>query len=220
MGKGGGGSMKKIIVAPVGDYIEDLYVGIRDFPTEKVILISPREKMGIALEAKKNLERFKIPVKIIEIKGNVWEEMFKEVSKIKEYEKGEILINVSTGDRNSRCAATSAAFVNGFKAFGVENDRPMMLPVLKFSYYSLLSDKKMDILRILYEKTDCCASMDDLSKKAGMSIPLVSYHINGNLKSEGLREMGLVETEENKGRMKISLSFLGKMLLKGYIKSP
>jgi len=212
--------MKKIIVAPVGDYIEDLYVGIRDFPTEKVILISPREKMGIALEAKKNLERFKIPVKIIEIKGNVWEEMFKEVSKIKEYEKGEILINVSTGDRNSRCAATSAAFVNGFKAFGVENDRPMMLPVLKFSYYSLLSDKKMDILRILYEKTDCCASMDDLSKKAGMSIPLVSYHINGNLKSEGLREMGLVETEENKGRMKISLSFLGKMLLKGYIKSP
>ena len=209
--------MKKTIVAPVGDYIEDLYVAIREFPTEKVILIAPQEKMQIAITAKENLEKFRIPTKIVEVKGFIWEEIFREVAKIKKYEKGEVIVNVSTGDRNSRCAATSAAFVNGLKAFGVEGDETMMLPVLKFSYYNLLSGKKMELLKTIFEKKGCCASLEELSKETKMSIPLISYHINGNLKSEGLKSMGLIETEETKGRMKISLSFLGKMLLKGYI---
>ncbi len=209
--------MKKIIVAPVGDYLDDLYVGIKEFPTEKVILLTPKERIPQAQEAQANLEKFKIPTKIIQIDGFIWEEIFKEVSKIKKFEKGEILINVSTGDRESRCAATSASFVNGIKAFAIKDNEVMMLPVLKFSYYNLLSDKKMEILKVLFTKTDCCSSMDELAGKVKMSIPLISYHINGNLKSEGLKDMGLIETEETRGRIRISLSFLGKMLLKGYV---
>ncbi|MBR9699096.1 hypothetical protein GOV09_01410 [Candidatus Woesearchaeota archaeon] len=209
--------MKKTIVAPVGDYIEDLYVGIKEFPTEKIILLTPVDRVPIAEEAKANLEKFKIPTQIIQIKGNIWEAIFQEVAKIKKYEKGEIIINVSTGDRDSRCAATSAAFVNGLKAFGVEGNSTMLLPVLKFSYYKLLTDKKMKILEVLYTASDCCSSLDVLSKKVKMSMPLISYHVNGNLKSEGLKEMELVKTEDVKGRTKISLSFLGRMLMKGYI---
>ncbi|MBW2964886.1 hypothetical protein KY363_05510 [Candidatus Woesearchaeota archaeon] len=210
--------MKKIIVAPVGDYMEDLYVGIRNFPTEKVVLLAPKERMKAAEEAKENLDKFKIPTQIIEIDGFIWEEVFKEVAKIKKYSDHEVIINVSTGDRESRCAATSAAFVNGLKAFGIKDDQPMMLPVLKFSYYSLLSEKKMEILKVLFKDKTCCGSLEELSKKTGMSLPLISYHINGTPKSEGLKEMGLVETDDSKGRTKINLSFLGKMLLKGYIK--
>ena len=141
----------KIIVAPVGDYIEDLYVGIREVPTKKVILISPKEKMQIAEETKSNLEKFKVPTTIVEVKGFIWEEIFKEVAKIRKYETDEIMINVSTGDRDSRCAATSAAFVNGLKAFGIKDDGIMMLPVLKFSYYSMLTDRKMNLLKLLYQ---------------------------------------------------------------------
>jgi DNA-binding transcriptional ArsR family regulator len=209
---------KKIIIAPVGDYMDDLYVSIKEFPTEKIILMTPKDRVKDAQDAKDSLEKFKIPTKIMEIEGNLWEEIFKTVSKIKEYEKGDLLINVSTGDRESRCAATSAAFVNGIKAFAIGGNEVMMLPVLKFSYYNLLTDKKMGILRTLYECKDCFSSLEKLSKKTKMSIPLLSYHINGNLKSEGLKEMGLVETEEIKGKMKVNLSFLGKMLLKGYVK--
>lgn len=206
---------KKIIVAPVGDYMEELYIGIKNIPTEKVILICPKERLKDAQDAQKNLEKFKIPTKIKLIEGNIWEEVFKEVALAKKYENKEVIVNVSTGDRDSRCAATSAAFINGLKAFGVKDDEIMMLPVLKFSYYSLLTTRKMALLKII--GGDCCESLEELGKKAKMSLPLVSYHINGNLKSEGLKTMGLAETKENKGKINIKLSSLGRMLLKGYI---
>ena len=92
----------------------------------------------------------------------------------------------------------------------------MLLPVLKFSYYKLLTEKKMEILKML-SKPDCCLSLEELGRKTKMSLPLISYHINGNLKSEGLKEMGLVETNENRGRLEIKLSMLGRMIFNGYV---
>lgn len=210
-------TVKNILVAPVGDNIDALFVGIREFPTEKVILMTPEDKLGEAERARMELEKFGIPVKIEEIKGNLWEAIFESVSKIKRLEKDrEIIINVATGDRNSQCAATSAAFVNGIKAFSIEENQAMLLPVLKFSYYKMLTDKKIGILKLLVEP-DCCASLEELSKRTKMSLPLVSYHINGTLKSEGLKQLGLVETVESKGRTSIRLTTLGRMLIKGYI---
>ncbi len=212
--------MKNIVIAPVGKHMDALYVGIREFPTERIILITPEKKMDEANDAKKELEKFRIPVQIREIKGNVWEETFKAVAEIKKIEKdANILINVSTGDRDSRCAATSAAFVNGIRAFGVseENNEAMLLPILKFSYYNVITDKKMMILKTIINEKDCCASLEELSRMTGMSLPLISYHINGTLKSEGLKQLGLVETEEKKGKVKVMLTMQGRLLVKGYI---
>lgn len=209
--------MKKTIIAPVGDYLDELYSGIREFPTEKVILLSPKERIKEAEAMQEQLRKFKVPSSVIEIGSNIWEDIFKEVAKISRTQKGDLIVHVSTGDRNSRCAATSAAFVNGLPAFAMDGDEAMMLPVLKFSYYSLLSDKKLSILKKLYGCTDCGSSLENLSKETGMSTPLISYHINGTLKSEGLKQMGLIEVEEKKGRMNLNLTTLGRMLLKGYV---
>jgi hypothetical protein len=129
-------------------------------------------------------------------------------------------VNVATGDRDMRCAATSAAFVNGLRAISVIGEETMLLPVLKFSYYQLLSDRKMDILRTLYIEKDCSASLEELNHKMKMSLPLLSYHINGTTKTEGLRHLGLVETIEEKGRVKVILTTLGKLLVKGYVSPP
>jgi hypothetical protein len=208
---------KKIIVAPVGDAIEDIYVGINEFPTQKVILLCPEKWMPEAEEVRKNLDKFRIPTRIIRLNGFICEDEFKHIALLKETESTEILVNVSTGDRESRCAALSAAFVNGLKAFGVEGKEMRMLPVLKFSYYKLIPVKKLKLLRII--QNNPCPSLEELGKKARMSLPLISYPINGNLKSEGLKEMGLVETEQIKGRTQVQLSFLGSMLVKGYIKA-
>jgi len=82
----------------------------------------------------------------------------------------------------------------------------------------MLTNKKMEILKLL-KKPDCCNSLEELSKKTKMSLPLISYHINGNLKSEGLKDLGLVDTNENKGKIAVSLSTLGRLLIKGYISS-
>lgn len=208
---------KNIIIAPVGDNMDALFIGLREFPTERVILLTPPNRVRDAEKAVQDLDRFKIPVKIYEIKGNLWEEMFRKIAEIKEIEKDKsVLVNTATGDRLTTCAATSAAFVNGIKAFSVDNGMAMLLPVLKFSYYKMLTDKKMEILKML-SKPDCCMSLEGLSKRTKMSLPLVSYHINGNLKSEGLKEMGLVETTEKKGRIEIKLSTLGRLLIRGYV---
>jgi len=210
---------KKVVIAPVGDNMDDLYVGIKEFPTERVILITPEDRIDEAKKVQEELKKFKIPVQIAEIKGNVWEAMFQKIAEIKAIEKDkDIIINTATGDKVSTCAATSAAFVNGLKAMSVTDGMAMMLPVLKFSYYNMLTDKKMAILKLL-KKPDCCSSLEELSKKTKMSLPLISYHINGNLKSEGLKDMGLVDTEEEKGKIAVKLSTLGRLLIKGYVSS-
>ncbi len=205
----------------MGPYLDALYLGIRDFPTEKVYLIAAPESLKDAMAARESLEKFKIPAEILQIRGNLWEETFEIIAKIRERVKErELIVNVATGDRDMRCAATSAAFVNGLKAISVMGDETMLLPVLKFSYYRLLSDRKMDILRTLYIEKDCCASLEEMSNKMKMSLPLLSYHINGTMKTEGLKRLGLVETVEEKGRVKVALTTLGKLLVKGYVAPP
>tara|TARA_Y100000310_G_scaffold345759_1_gene469386 strand:- start:2298 stop:2933 length:636 start_codon:yes stop_codon:yes gene_type:complete len=208
---------KNVIVAPVGDNMDALYVGLREFSTERVILLAPPNRLVEAEAAAKDLERFKVPCNIVKIKGNLWEDMFKKIGEISNGGKDKsIIVNTATGDRMTTCAATSAAFVNGIKAFSVENGNTMLLPILKFSYYKMITDKKMEIMKVL-SQPDCCVSLNELSKKTKMSLPLISYHINGNLKSEGLKEMGLVDVNEKKGKIEIKLSTLGRMLMNGYL---
>jgi len=209
---------KKIVIAPVGENIDALFVGLREFPTQKVILIASHDKMDAAKKAKNDLEKFKIPVQIVEIKGNIWEETFQKVAEIKKAEgEKNVIINVATGDTMARCAVTSAAFVNGLQAFSVDNSEVMLLPILKFSYYNELTDKKLGILKLIYKDKTCCASLEDLSKKLKMSLPLVSYHVNGNLKSPGLKELGLIETKEEGGKIRVTLTMQGRLLIKGYV---
>ncbi|MBI4155583.1 hypothetical protein HY498_05900 [Candidatus Woesearchaeota archaeon] len=64
------------------------------------------------------------------------------VSEIATYEdRNKIIVNVGSGDSTAKCALLSAAFVNGLKAFDVVGDKAMLLPILKFSYYKLLTEK-------------------------------------------------------------------------------
>jgi DNA-binding transcriptional ArsR family regulator len=212
--------MKHIIIASCGENLGAIFIGLREFPTEKIYLICPDGMEEVAEKEKKELEKFKVPVIIKNIKGNVWEETFKAVADIKQLEKdNEIIVNVSAGDVHAgRCAACSAAFVNGLRAFEVEDNNVQLLPVLRFSYYKVIQEKKMDILKLLYSDAKCCASLEELSRKTKMSLPLISYHINGNLKSEGLKKLGLVETTEEKGRVSVKLTTMGRLLVKGYIK--
>lgn len=211
---------KKIVLAPVGDNMDALYVGLRDFPASKVILLNPDNQNKKADRASKELKKFGIPVKIVDIEGDPWEGIFEKVSKLSANEKGnEVIVNTSSGDRNMQCAMTSAAFVNGLKAFAVMDNETMLLPILKFSYYKILTDKKLDILKVLHKDKTCCKSLEELSKKIKMSPPLVSYHINGTLKSEGLKTLGLIDVTEKNGKIALGISTLGRLLMKGYVKS-
>jgi len=211
--------MKAVVVALVGETVFDnLFAGIKEFPTEKVYLITTKERLNDAKKVVKDLERFKIAHEIVDIEGNIWDETFSKMAEIKKKEFGkEIIVNVGTADPLDRCVATSAAFVNGLKAIEPYGDEINILPVLKFSYYNLLTQKKMLILKTLQMEKDCCGSLEMLSKKTGMSLPLISYHINGSRKTEGLKQLGLIETIENGGKIQVRLTTLGNLLVKGYV---
>ena len=105
---------KNIIIAPVGDNMNALFVGLKEFPTERVYLLAPHDYIKAAEKAAKDLERFGTPSKTMVLRGDVWEDMFRKIGEISIAEKGNnVIINTATGDRTTTCAATSAAFVNG-----------------------------------------------------------------------------------------------------------
>lgn len=204
------------VIAPVGDNLDALFIGMKEFPTERVYLITPRENLRKAKKLEKKLSIFSIPVNIIEIEGNLMENMFSSFGQIcAQHNHDDIIVNVSTGDRLSSCSALSAAFANGLKAFGVVNKKPMLLPIMKLSYYNELTDSKFKILTNLDSKEH--TTLTELSKKTGMSVSLLSYHLNGTLKYKGMLSLRLVEVKEHNKNLLVRLSQMGSLLLKGYI---
>lgn len=205
------------VIAPVGDNLKALFIGMREFPTEKVILIVPEKNFEAAKGLSKKLEEFAIRSEIIELDGDLMEGMFRAFGKVCAlYNQDELIVNVATGDRMSTCAALSAAFANGLMAIGVMDDKPMLLPIMKLSYYHEISNNKLNILRKLSAAN--YLPLKDLCKKLGMSIALVSYHINGNRSCKGLKEYRLVDVKEEGNKVLVRLSELGRLLIKGYLK--
>ena len=204
------------VIAPVGDNPKALFVGMKEFPTERVILVTPTKNLKTARKLAKKLKDFTIKVEIVETTGNMMEDMFRVFGNVVSiHNPDDLVVNVATGDRMSTCAALSASFANGLKAFGVMGDRTVILPIMKLSYYNELSDNKLKILKLL--DSEDYTSLKELGKKSKMSISLLSYHINGNYKHKGLREYRLVEVKEEKKNLLVKLSSMGKLLLKGYI---
>lgn len=204
------------VIAPVGDNPKALFVGMKEFATQRVILIVPKEYHKVAAKLKEQLDEFTIDTKIEEIGHNLMEEMFRVIGMAASiHENDDLVVNVATGDRMSTCAALSAAFANGLKAIGVMGKECMLLPVMKLSYYNELNENKLRILKSL--PADTYVGLGELSKKLEMSVSLLSYHINGNYKYKGLKEYRLVEVKEKGKTVSVRASEMGRLLLKGYI---
>jgi len=139
---------KNIIIAPIGEDLDSLFVGIKNFPTEKIILITDNNYKHLALKAKEEIEKFKIHVAIKEVKSMNVEDVFECIADTKQVEDNKkLIINSSAGNKFASCAVTCAGYVNGIKSFFVIEDDVVVLPVLRFSYYKLLTEKKMTINR-------------------------------------------------------------------------
>ena len=210
------------LIASVGDDIEAIYMGIREFPTEKIFLIHTNKDSSRAESFEKELQKFRIPLQLIEIKESAVGGILRAFAQIKATTSEEkLIVNVSSGDKAGATGTLAAAFVNGLKAFHVDGERVVMYPVLKFSYYRQLPQKKLAVLRFLKNQPECCSSLEDLARRTGMSLPLVSYHINGNAKAEGLISLGLVEVQvAERGRTQVRLSETGKLIVDGMTETP
>ncbi len=78
-----------------------------------------------------------------------------------------------------------------------------------------MTERKLNILKILGEHENGCF-LDFLAKKTKLSAPLLSYHLYGTTKGDGLKQFGLIDVAEQEGKVLIKINMLGRMLMKGY----
>jgi DNA-binding transcriptional ArsR family regulator len=206
--------MKSVLIIPFQEKTQQLYAAIKEFSLEKIILLSAPDVVSDAQEVQKDLEKLQIPVEFVELSNpGSMEEMLTTMGQLAAKEKGHnVLVHLGASKEPLHCTALSSSFVHGLPAFTMKDNKPNFYPILKFSYYDLLSEKKLKLLELLTE-TNCCDSLEALSKKAQMGPSLVNYHIYGDQKNPGLKDLGLIELDRDKGKIQIKLTSLGKLLL-------
>lgn len=202
------------------DMQEGIAVGIRNFPIHKLALICYSSDNQKAEEFSRRIRGvIGIPVTITIVnKDNVIRDVLESVGEIigiegKNFQQ--ILMNVSCGDKLIGCAALSAAFINGIKAFGMDSaGAPLPMPVLKLSYSEIISEPKLNILKAMERVGGALESLEKLEEASGYGKPLLSYHIMGGKEARGLAELGLVEVEKgDRGKLSTKLTTLGKLLV-------
>ena len=166
----------------------------------------------------KNVLELPITINLV-TKENVIRDTMERVNEILNIEGKkfqQVLMNVSSGDKLIGCAALSAAFINGIKAFGMDSTKsvPLLMPVLKLSYNEIISSAKIKILKTIDGMGGTINSLEELEQASGLGKPLLSYHVQGGKDSKGLANLGLVEVERgDRGKMIVNLTTLGKLLV-------
>jgi hypothetical protein len=215
-------NMKTLQIATFGSDGQDgIALGIRSFPVHKLVLICFQQDKNKAEDfAKKIRSVLGIPViSTIVTKENVVRDTMERVNEILILHANEfqqVLMNVSSGDKLIGCAALSSAFINGIKAFGMDDTHtiPLLMPVLKLSYNEIVSEAKIKILRSISDAGGVIDSLDQLEQISGYGKPLLSYHVQGAKDSKGLADLGLLEVEKGeRGKISARLTTLGKLLV-------
>ncbi|MGI0023998.1 MAG: hypothetical protein ACREA4_02500 [Nitrososphaera sp.] len=199
---------------------EGIAAGIRNFPVHKLILLSYNtDKQKVDEFSRKLRTVLGLPVTInLVTRENVIRDTMERVGEILNTHQSEfqqVLMNISCGDKLIGCAALSAAFVNGIKAFGMDpTGAPLLMPVLKLSYSEVISEAKIRILKAILGMGGVTESLEQLEQASGYGKPLLSYHVMGSRESKGLADLGLLEVEKReRGRISAKLTTLGKLLV-------
>lgn len=211
-------SVRVLQIATVGENPDAIFVGIRTFPASKLILLHTPEFTATAREVARKTTGIKLPTELRLIPADEpllsCLETVSEINGESRSQYDEIIVNTGSGPRMMTCSLLAAAFVNGVRAIDVMGDRPITLPVLKFSYSELVTEAKLRILRALESTKGTAQSLEELTKSSGMEKSLLSHHIRGGRESRGLEALGLVEVDRGtQGRLTIRLTPSGRMML-------
>src|ERR671922_421998 len=178
---------------------EGIAAGIRSFPVHKLILLcysSDKQKADEFSRKLRTVLGMQVMISVV-ARENVIRDTMERIGEILNIHKSEfqqVLMNVSCGDKLIGCAALSAAFINGIKAFGMDpTGAPLAMPVLKLSYSEIISEPKINILKAMERAGGAVESLEQLEQVSGYGKPLLSYHIMGGREARGLAELGLVE---------------------------
>jgi hypothetical protein len=216
--------MTTIQIATFGSEGQDAIAsGIRNFPVHKLALIcyeSDKDKVDEFSRKIRNILGLPVSIHLVSRKDVIRDtlERVSEILAIDSKDFHQVLMNVSCGDKLIGCAALSASFINGIKAFGMdEAGSPLLMPILKLSYTEIISESKIKILKAIDGAADgSVESLEQLEAISGFGKPLLSYHIQGARDSKGLADLGLLEVEKgDRGKISARLTTLGKLLVAG-----
>ncbi len=199
---------------------EGIAAGIRNFPINKLVLLcynSDKQKADEFSRKLRNVLGMPVMISLV-ARENVIRDTMERVGEILTMHKSDfeqVLMNISCGDKLIGCAALSAAFINGIKAFGIDpSGALLMMPVLKLSYSEIISEAKIRILKAIHEMGGTIESLEQLEQASGYGKPLLSYHVMGSRESKGLADLGLLEVEKgDRGKISAKLTTLGKLLV-------
>ena len=202
---------------------EAIAAGIRNFPVHKLALIcyeSDKDKADDFSRKIRSVLGLTVSIHLVSKRNSIRDtlERVSEILSIDGKKFQQVLMNVSCGDKLIGCAALSAAFINGIKAFGMdETGSPLLMPILKLSYNEIISDSKIKILKAIDEAAGgYVESLEQLESISGYGKRLLSYHIQGARESKGLADLGLLEIEKGeRGKISARLTTLGKLLVIG-----
>ena len=210
--------LKTLQISILSGNDEAVFVGLRNFPAHKLILISLPEhaEQSRSLSARLT-DTLKLPLATIEVRDSSVQAMLDVIGLIIKNEREnfqDFMINVGSAGKRLACAGVTAAFVYGIKAFDVAGDHPEAFPVMAVLYTEALTTPKIEILRAIQASGGVVESLEALSGIVNYGKPLLSYHIRGSRESRGLESLGLVETERGKrGRLSVKLTPLARTLL-------
>jgi DNA-binding transcriptional ArsR family regulator len=204
-------------IAILGDNENAVSIGLRNFPTHKLILITPNQTVEKANKLATKLHEIHSPtIEIVKTKDDTLPSILGTITQtIQQNAESfqEILINVGSANRNQVTAGIAAAYLSGVRTFDITGEDPVIVPVLKLSYREMVSGVKLEILRTL-EKLGQVNSLEELARATNYGKPLLSYHIRGTEQTRGLLSLGLVEVKHLKqGRLQVKLTPLARTLL-------
>lgn len=211
---------KTLQIATIGEDSSGVLSGVRNAPANKLVLICyEREKEAARRLSISISDTLKTEVEVYDTirPEQCYKDIMQVFSQIVEKNKpnfDDFILNVSSGDKMICIAAAVTSFILGFKAFFCKGDECVMLPPMKLSYTEMVSEVKLNILRALDKAGGEVDSLDELSKLTNYGKPLLSYHIHGSEDARGLIDLGLAEaTRHSRGKTKVTITTLGKMLL-------
>ncbi len=205
-----------------GEGQEGIAAGIRNFPVHQLVLLcynSDRQKAEEFARKLRAVLGLTVTISLVtreNVIRNTMERVSEILNSIRQKEFKQVLMNVSCGDKLMGCAALSAAFINGIKAFGMDSatGEPLLMPVLKLSYSEIISEAKIRILNAIHSAGGSIESLDQLEQVSGYGKPLLSYHVMDSRESKGLADLGLLEVEKgDRGKISAKLTTLGKLLV-------
>lgn len=131
----------------------------------------------------------------------------------------EIVVNTSSGSPAAGCAALTAAYLHGLRAFHVEGEEARLLPILPVGQREILHETDVKLLLALQTNP---RSEPRLARATGLPQERVRAHLEGDPTHKGLIALGLIERCRRFGLLPmVRLSASGRGLLaSGAVTSP